>query len=443
MSIHLASCTCKDGTNVISDESGLAILGGSPWRARKEPVKFVASEGTHGTITAILRGESPLSDWYGGPEVRRFESMFARVFEAAGAVATNSGTSAIHTALCAAGIGIGHEVLVPSYCYFSAVSAVLQQGAVPILYDCNIDTSPIDDDQRIWNSVGVDTKAILVVHMYGVVQDTTELWKEAKKRGIKLIEDCSQALGARVSGHLIGTTCDYAAFSMSSPRHHIAVGEAGVLLVNSVHDVGIAREIVNKGKQNTWRGPIRQGFSYAMPEITAVLAQQALLSLESEVRARQEAANAYDEILAGTRLELCTDVQQVRSDQSPACYRKVVLVPPEYEPIRDWVVAAIEAERVSAKPPHPVVHRIPWLIDEIRRRQHAAGRTQAQHSPFAHADRLHRSLVDLETGPGLSVPAAVECAQAVKKVMQYLEDNLEAARRYAYDYGDYGSTSPA
>lgn len=416
-----------------------AIAGGSPHRARKIEPYFRADERTHADVEGLLSG-STLSEFYGGRHTTAFEEAFAAYHGVPTAVAVNSGTSAVHAALCAAGVGPGDEVLVPTLCYFSAVTAVTQEHAVPVLYDSR-PGSVVADTEQILAKLTDRTAAVLIVHLYGVPLDLTELRAALSGRNVALIEDCGQSHGARAGGVPTGAQGDYGCFSFASPRHHISTGEGGMVIARSPAAEPVLRQIVNKGKNNDWHGPVRQGFSYVLPEFAAVVGLQGLRDLDAELSRRASAAAAYDEVLESSGLILLS------GGEDSAHYRKLIRMPAHAVPLRDWFVAAVEAENVSAKPPHPLLHRIPWLAARIEELEGkfgvAPGREPFSAGAFPAAEDLSAALVDLETGPNIGRAEALESAAAVRKVWRWIEDNPGDAAMAAKGYGSYRTAATA
>jgi len=130
-----------------------------------------------------------------GPRVLEFEKDFARYVDARQAVAVNSGTAALHTALLTAGVKEGDEVIVPSFTFHSTAEVVLLTGADPVFADIDPDTYTITSE-TVEGVLTTKTKVILPVHLYGLPADLDPLKKLAKERGLTLIEDAAQAHGA-------------------------------------------------------------------------------------------------------------------------------------------------------------------------------------------------------------------------------------------------------
>lgn len=160
------------------------------------------------------------------PQVALLEQEWAKCVGVDYCAAVSSGTAALHTALWAAGVGPGDEVLVPAYSFMATALAVLHQGAVPVFVDVQRHSHNLGPDQ-IEKHVTPRAKALIVVHLYGLPADMDEINAVARKHGIAVIEDCAHAPGAAYKGRLTGSLGDAGAFSLNAVKNAVA-GEAGL-----------------------------------------------------------------------------------------------------------------------------------------------------------------------------------------------------------------------
>jgi homoserine kinase type II len=277
---------------------------------------------------------------------------------------------------------------VPTSCFFTAATAILQQNAIPVLVDCRPETLEIDLDAAK-SLVTPRTKAILPVHMYGYPSNIERITEFADRHGLVIIEDACQSHGAKFRGQLMGTFGAVGCFSFAAPRKHINVGEGGMVVTNSDALAKQSRRVANKGKDNGWFTHKIMGFSYNLPEMSAIIGIQGVEELDRQVALRREVSDGYDAVLRGTELE----VPELPDSIFHSYFRKVVLLPERFAPIRDSFVRAGEWENVSAKPPHTALHTIDWLRE----------RTGSVVQPsFPVADRELPRVVDLEAGPLMS-----------------------------------------
>lgn len=168
----------------------------------------------------------------GGPFVEAFEKSFAEYTGAAYAVGVNNGTTALHLAMLALGIGEGDEVIIPADTFIATAWGVSHAGATPVFVDCTADTWEIDVT-KIEEKITPRTKAIAGVHLYGQPFDIDAVLAICKKHGLYLIEDAAQAQGARYKGKTVGTFGEMACFSFYPGKNLGACGEAGGITTNN------------------------------------------------------------------------------------------------------------------------------------------------------------------------------------------------------------------
>jgi len=386
----------------------LAIHGGTP--ARPAPIKprIAVSDTLLDSVRELIE-DGCFSDWYGGPRAHQFEREFAKYLGAGHAVAVNSGTSALHLAVAAAGFGPGDEVLMPAAAYISAASVTLQQQATPVL--CDIDAAtmtidPADVERRITER----TKGIIPVHFWGCTSDMERIGELAARHNLVIIEDCGQSHGARFGARYTGAIGDFGCFSLA-PRKHLSTGQGGVVTCRSEENALRVRELANKGKGSGWLDYHTLGFSYVMPEFEALLGLSGLPGIAAEVKRRQEACDLYREILSDTPLSIPID-----PPWGDHVYFKVpIILPREAQGERDFMVEALLAENVSCRPPHPPFYEIMWLREECAR----LGRPMNSAEYPVTADLLPR-IVELESGPNMKPEDVEVSARAVLKIWNYI-----------------------
>ena len=164
------------------------------------------------------------------PEIRGLEREFASYVGTKYAIATNSGTAALHIALAAAGVGPGDEVITPAFSFVATALSVLHQNAIPVFVDIEPETFGMDP-RLIEAAITPRTKALLPVHMHGLPCDLKPMLAIANKHGLTLIEDAAQAHGATLDGRKVGTFGALAAFSLQSSKN-LAGGEGGICVTD-------------------------------------------------------------------------------------------------------------------------------------------------------------------------------------------------------------------
>lgn len=392
-----------------SGQMRLAIEGGTPARPASLPPRVTILDSTRQAMAALL-DSGAFSDWRGGPRVRAFERSLADLHGPGfHSVAVNSGTSALHLACDAAGIGSGDEVIIPCAAYVSAASAVVQVGAIPVVCDVDPVTLTMDVDDAA-SRIGPRTKALMPVHFWGCPSDMPRIMALAQDRGLLVIEDCGQSHGARVQDRIVGSFGTVSAYSFA-PRKHISTGQGGALVSADSALAGRAADLANKGKGLGWLDYQTLGYSYVMPEFEALLGMNGLAILDEEIAARRKAAEIYRTVLADSGLRLWDDPPW----GNHVYFKMPMALPPEFEDRLDWVIAAIQAENVSCRPTHPPLSSIGWLAD------YAA----AQGAPFVpqelpNAYGILNRIFEVETGPGMTEEDVMISAQAVHRVISCL-----------------------
>lgn len=389
----------------------LAIHGGPPARDRPVPTTVTVSRDARAAILDLLDNSHPLGTYYGGTHTRRLETTFAAAHgEGAHGVATNSGTSALHVALVAAGIKPGDEVIVQSLCFVSAASAIVQVGATPVICDVEPDSLTIDVRQAE-TLITERTKAILPVHYWGYPADLPALRTLCDRYGLALIEDSCQAPLAPVGGRTTGAFGDFSVYAFCD-RKHIRSGEGGMVLCRDSAVADRLRSLVNFGKGPGWDDYEELGFSYRMVELSALILLDGLERLPREHRARQQAADVYRSVLADTPL-----VPVPAPPWGDSVYFKLpILLPAGRQDRRAFLADAVSAENVSCRIPHRPLYEIPWLAKHLVE----AGRYRGEAECPVTADAFAR-MIEVETGPHLPVEEARISANAVLKVWKALE----------------------
>jgi perosamine synthetase len=222
-----------------------------------------------------------------GPEVLAFEREFSSLFEGRDCVAVNSGTSALHVALLSLGLGPGDEVIVPSFTFAATANSVALAGAAPIFVDIEPQTFNIDP-KCIEKAITGRTKAIQVVHLYGLPANMPEILKIATKYKLKVIEDAAQAHLASINGKLVGTFGDAAAFSFY-PTKNMTSGEGGMVVFADSQNSRTAKLLRNQGMEMKYQNEII-GFNLRMTDIHASIGREQLRKLANWTKQRQENA---------------------------------------------------------------------------------------------------------------------------------------------------------
>jgi len=183
-----------------------------------------------------------------GPEVEGLERELASVLEAKHAIAVSSGTDALLAAMMALGIGAGDEVVTTTYSFFATAGCVSRLGARPVLVDidpvtCNIDPAGVEA------AITARTKAIVPVHLYGLVADMDPILATAERAGVAVVEDAAQAIGARYKGRAAGTLGTFGCFSFFPSKNLGAFGDGGLVTTSDDRLANRLRLLRNHGAE--------------------------------------------------------------------------------------------------------------------------------------------------------------------------------------------------
>ena len=232
-----------------------------------------------------------------GEELDAFEREFAALHRVPTAVAVSSGTAGLHLSLLVLGIGVGDEVIVPSFAFVAVANAVLQTGATPVFADIEPVTLNLDP-ASVEESITSRTRAILVVHTFGVPACITDLAAIAQAHGLVLIEDACEALGAEWEEKPVGAFGDAAVFGFY-PNKQITTGEGGIVLAKRVEDAARLRSLRNQGRipGADWLDHHELGYNYRLPEAACAMGRVQLRRLSEFLTLRTDVAGRYDRIL--------------------------------------------------------------------------------------------------------------------------------------------------
>ena len=222
-----------------------------------------------------------------GSQVLKFEREFSRFVEDRECVAVNSGTSALHLALLSLGIGLGHEVIVPSFTFAATANSVALTGATPVFVDIDPSTYNINPN-LIKGAITQKTKAIQVVHLYGLPADMTQISKIARDHNLLLIEDAAQAHLAEINGKRVGTFGDAAAFSFY-PTKNMTSGEGGMIVLKDPEVARLCRLYRNQGMEERYQNEII-GFNLRMTDIHAAIGVSQLAKVAQWTEQRKDNA---------------------------------------------------------------------------------------------------------------------------------------------------------
>src|SRR3982750_3345361 len=230
-----------------------------------------------------------------GKEAAAFEEEFAAYCGAQHGIAVNSGTSALHLALLAGGIGPGDEVITVPFTFVATTAAIVYTGARPVF----VDIDPVSytmDPAQIEAAITSRTKAILPVHLYGHPADMDPICGVPRRHNLLVIEDAAQAHGAEYKGRRCGSIGDLACFSFYPGKNLGAYGEGGIVTTDNPERARVIRMLRDWGQDRRYHHVLK-GYNYRMEGLQGAILRVKLRHLEDWTRARRAHAAHYDDLL--------------------------------------------------------------------------------------------------------------------------------------------------
>jgi dTDP-4-amino-4,6-dideoxygalactose transaminase len=331
-----------------------------------------------------------------GSEVAGFEQEFSTYCGTSACIAVNSGTSALHLALIAAGVGPGDEVITVPFTFVASVAAVLYAGARPVLVDIDPRSFTLDP-AAIEAAITPRTKAILPVHLYGQPADMDPIMEIARRHGLIVIEDAAQAHGAKYKGRPVGGIGDMACFSFYPGKNLGAYGEGGAVTTSNAEFARSIRMLRDWGQDRKYHHVLR-GFNYRMEGFQGAILRVKLRYLEQWTEARRSLVHQYNELLADCEVETLTEMPWARH-----VYHVYTLRSDD----RDALQAALTTEGIQTGVHYSVpVHLQPAYADL----GYGAG-------AFPQAEAAAKQVLSLPLYPELSTESVTEVAKVVRKVV--------------------------
>ena len=329
-----------------------------------------------------------------GDEVAGFEHEFASYCQATDCVAVNSGTSALHLALLAAGVGAGDEVITVPFTFVATVASILYTGARPVLVDIEPDYFTIDPG-ALEAAITPRTRAVVPVHLFGQPADMDPILEIARRHRLTVIEDAAQAHGAEYHGRRCGSLADSAAFSFYPSKNLGAYGEGGGVTTGHAAVAATCRMLRNWGQHARYDHRFK-GFNYRMDGFQGAILRVKLRHLETWTEQRRQIAGWYDETLDRDLVE-CPKVR-------PGC-RHVYHVYTVRARHRDHLRDALGGLGIATGVHYPVpVHLQPAYADL----GYGPGR-------FPNAEAAAREVLSLPLFPGMTRDQVEVVATAVSE----------------------------
>ncbi len=282
-----------------------------------------------------------------GPQVAAFEQEFSAVVAGRECVAVNSGTSALHLALLAMGVGPGDEVIVPSFTFAATANAVAVTGATPVFVDIDPLYFALDPD-AMRAAISPRTKAVIPVHLYGHPAAMPVINEIAESAGIRVLEDAAQAHAASLDGRPAGAWGTAAAFSFY-PTKNMTSGEGGMVVTADAELARTVRLLRNQGMEKRYHNEL-PGLNNRMTDVHAAIGRVQLGKLAEWTRQRRQNAKFLDANLRGV------EIPAVAAGATHVYHQYTIRVPGD----RDAFAAALADAGVGTGVYYPVpVHRLP------------------------------------------------------------------------------------
>ena len=311
-----------------------------------------------------------------GPMLPRFEEAFAATIGRKFAIAVNSGTSALHLCVRAAGIGPGHEVITTSFSFVASTNCLLYENGVPVFVDIDPATLNISPDQieeflknccardaqgRVVNrATGREVKAILPVHVFGLPSDMPAIGDLAKEYGLSIIEDSCEAIGATYGGKQAGSFGEMSCFAFY-PNKQMTTGEGGMIVTDDEHFARLCRSMRNQGRgeDGAWLKHEMLGYNYRLSDIHCAIGLAQIERLTEMLEKRDRVARRYHSALQGIpHLRRLADA----ADAKRSWFVYVVQLAPYVERgVRDRILQKLRAAGVGCQAYFPAIHQQPFL----------------------------------------------------------------------------------
>jgi len=342
--------------------------------------------------------EAVKSGWVSskGPFIEEFEKSFSSYIGMKHGVATSNGTTALHLALEALGIGSGDKVLVPSLTFIAAANAVTYTGAEPIFVDSHLQYWCIDPS-KIEEKIDSQTKAIIVVHLYGHPCDMGEIMRIAEEYRLYVIEDCAEAHGAEFKGRKVGSFGIISCFSFYGNKI-ITTGEGGMSLTNDeerAYKMRILRDHGMNPYKKYWHDIV--GFNYRMTNLQAALGVAQLKKIDLLINKKRQTATAYNKLLQ----DLSTVIRAPEMPWAKSVYWLYSIL--VKKALRDKIIEYLEREGIETRPFFHPIHILPPYKRGLK---------------LPVAEELSAMGLNLPSGPRLSENQIQEVAESLSEALK-------------------------
>jgi perosamine synthetase len=293
-----------------------------------------------------------------GPMLERFEREFAAWLGVEDAIATNSGTTALHLGVRASCWGEGSEVVLSPFTFVASANCLLYEGVRPVFADVDPVTLNLTPENAA-SAIGPDTAGLLPIDIFGYPCDMPAFEELAERHGLRILEDAAQAIGAvDREGHRVGTRGNLVAFAFYANKQ-MTTGEGGMIIPRDPAEAERIRSERNQGRavDMDWLDHDRLGFNYRMSDVAAAIGVAQVEKLDRMLADRERVAGLYEIALSrldGVELPVSGNGREKRS-----WFVYPVRLPEGVD--RDVVIARLGAEGIPAKAYLPCIHLFPHL----------------------------------------------------------------------------------
>jgi len=291
-----------------------------------------------------------------GRFVDLFENSFANYIGSPYALSTSNGTVALHLALVTIGINKGDEVIVPDLTFAASVNSILYTGAVPVLVDCDLGTLNIDV-KKIEEKITPKTKAIMLVHLYGLPSFIDEIQKIAEKYNLIIIEDAAEAFGSEYKNKKVGTFGRVACFSFFGNKT-ITTGEGGMITFNNEKDYKKAKILRDHGmnpEKTYWHDFI--GYNYRMTNLQASIGCAQIEKADKIIETKIKNANLYKSLLKN--IPGLTFVKEFEDLKNTFWLVTLIIDEEKFGCDRNTVKDLLRENKIDSRPIFYPIHQMP------------------------------------------------------------------------------------
>lgn len=332
-----------------------------------------------------------------GPEVADFEKLFAAYCDNTHAVGVNNGTSALHLALLAAGVGPGDEVITVPHTFVASAAAIHYTGAKITLCDIDPVTYTMDP-AALEAAITPRTKAIIPVHLYGQMADMDPIMKIAEKHNLVVLEDAAQAHGAEYNGRRAGSIGHLAGFSFYPGKNLGAAGEGGAVVTGNDEYARRVKMLRDWGAERKYEHVLK-GYNMRLEGMQGAVLKVKMKYIEQWTEMRRAAAERYDDMFAGTGVQTPKQMENRRH-----VYHLYVIRTPERARWQEELTK--KGIQTGIHYPYPV-HLLPAYED--------LGYKEGQ---FPHAEKAAKEVLSLPMYPELTGDMQAQVVEAVAELQK-------------------------